>query len=69
MTGAGLLGEHAMTKSILRFFADESGATAIEYGLIVAFIFLAIVGGLSAFATNENAMYTRISNAVTGATH
>jgi pilus assembly protein Flp/PilA len=55
---------------ILKAFAeDQSGATAIEYGLIVAFIFLAIVGGLSTFATNENAMYTRISNAVVGATH
>jgi pilus assembly protein Flp/PilA len=48
---------------------DRSGATAIEYGLIVAFIFLAIVGGLSAFATNETAMYTHISNTITGATH
>jgi pilus assembly protein Flp/PilA len=52
-----------------RVAGDTSGATAIEYGLIVAFIFLAIIGGLSAFATNENAMYTRISNSITGATH
>ncbi|HEY1749927.1 MAG TPA: Flp family type IVb pilin [Caulobacteraceae bacterium] len=48
---------------------DISGATAVEYGLIVAFIFLAIVGGLSAFAGNENAMYTHISNTISGATH
>jgi pilus assembly protein Flp/PilA len=47
---------------------DESGATAIEYGLIVSLIFLAIIGGVSLFATNENSMYTRISNAVSGAT-
>ena len=52
-----------------RLCRDESGATAIEYGLIVACIFLAIVGGLSAFATNENVMYTKISTAVTGATY
>jgi len=45
-----------------------SGATAIEYGLIVALIFLAIIGGLSTFATNENAMYVHISNAIAGAT-
>jgi pilus assembly protein Flp/PilA len=51
-----------------RFAKDESGATAMEYGLIIAFMFLAIVGGLSAFATNENAMYTRISNTISGAT-
>ena len=51
-----------------RLARDESGATAIEYGLIVSLIFLAIISGLSLFATNENAMYTRISNAVAGAT-
>ncbi len=51
------------------FRRDERGATAVEYGLIVAFIFLAIVGGLSAFASNENVMYQKISNAITGATH
>ena len=48
--------------------ADERGATAVEYGLIVCCIFLAIVGGLSLFATNENAMYTHISATVAGAT-
>lgn len=52
-----------------RLARDESGATAVEYGLIIAFIFLAIIGGLTTFAGNENAMYTRISNAVVGATH
>lgn len=51
-----------------RLARDELGTTAIEYGLIVSLIFLAIIGGLSLFATNENAMYTRISNAVSGAT-
>ena len=47
---------------------DESGATAVEYGLIVACIFLAILGGLSLFANNENTMYQNISNAIGGAT-
>jgi pilus assembly protein Flp/PilA len=51
-----------------RLAQDQSGATAIEYGLIVALIFLAIIGGLSTFATNENAMYTHISNTIAGAT-
>ena len=49
------------------FLSDERGATAIEYGLIVACIFLAIIGGLSAFAANENIMYTKIGTAVAGA--
>jgi pilus assembly protein Flp/PilA len=54
--------------SLKAFLADERGATAVEYGLIVCCIFLAIVGGLSLFATNENVMYTKISTAVAGAT-
>jgi pilus assembly protein Flp/PilA len=59
-----------VTRSLLaRFGRDEAGATAVEYGLIVAFIFLAIVGGLTAFASNENVMYQKISSAITGATH
>jgi pilus assembly protein Flp/PilA len=58
-----------MRSALARLWRDEAGATAVEYGLIVAFIFLAIVGGLSAFATNENIMYTKISNAISTATH
>jgi pilus assembly protein Flp/PilA len=56
-------------RKLLGLGAEESGATAVEYGLIVGLIFLAIIGGLSLFATNENTMYTHISNAVSGATH
>ncbi|HTX50915.1 MAG TPA: Flp family type IVb pilin [Caulobacteraceae bacterium] len=49
--------------------ADQSGATAVEYGLIVACIFLAILGGISAFANNEVTMYNHISTTVSNATH
>lgn len=52
-----------------RLCRDKSGATAIEYGLIVACITLAILGGMTLFASNENIMYTKISTAVTGATY
>jgi pilus assembly protein Flp/PilA len=52
----------------VRLGRDESGATAIEYGLIVSLIFLAIIGGLSLFAGNENAMYTHISDTISNAT-
>ena len=37
-----------MTNMIKRFANDESGATAIEYGLIAALIALALVGALTA---------------------
>jgi pilus assembly protein Flp/PilA len=55
--------------SLRRIWADQSGATAVEYGLIVACVFLAILGGISAFATNETAMYNHISTTVANATH
>jgi pilus assembly protein Flp/PilA len=35
-----------MTKTLRRFLRDETGATAIEYGLIVAVLSLAVVGGI-----------------------
>jgi pilus assembly protein Flp/PilA len=34
-----------MTKTFARFMKDESGATAIEYGLIAALISVALIGG------------------------
>ena len=37
-----------MSKLVLRFVTDESGATAIEYGLIAALIALAIIVGAKA---------------------
>jgi pilus assembly protein Flp/PilA len=36
-----------MTKIFARFFKDESGATAIEYGLIAALISVALITGAS----------------------
>jgi Flp pilus assembly pilin Flp len=39
----------------------------VEYGLIVACVFLAMIGGLSLFASNANSMYTHISSVVGGA--
>jgi len=57
----------ALRLPLRAFLASESGATAVEYGLIVACIFLAIIGGVSLFAGNENAMYTTIGAAVGGA--
>ena len=44
-----------------RFLKDESGATAIEYGLIAALIAVAIIGGVSAFGTNANAAFEKVA--------
>jgi pilus assembly protein Flp/PilA len=52
-------------KSILKkFFADESGATAIEYGLIAAGIALAIIAVVNGLGTTLNDKFTSINNSL-----
>ncbi len=47
-----------------RFIRDESGATAIEYGLIAALISVVIIGAVSAVGGNLQTTFTSISNAL-----
>jgi pilus assembly protein Flp/PilA len=54
---------------LVRFLRDESGATAIEYGLIVALVFLVAVSAMTAFGTSMTTMYNLISTTIGGATH
>ena len=55
----------AKLKSIFkRFFADESGATAIEYGLIAAGISLAIITVVAGLGSNLNGKFTTVKNAL-----
>ena len=53
-----------MSKFVMRFAKNESGATAIEYGLIVALIAVFIIGAVSsvgsALSTKFNAVATSI---------
>lgn len=51
-----------MKARIFRFLRDESGATAIEYGLIVAVLSLAIVGGVSQVGNSLEAMWNSTAN-------
>jgi pilus assembly protein Flp/PilA len=51
-----------MTKIFARFLKDESGATAIEYGLIAALISVAIIGTVTTLGTNLNTTFTTIAN-------
>ncbi|OYU90606.1 MAG: Flp family type IVb pilin [Bradyrhizobiaceae bacterium PARB1] len=46
---------------IKRFFADESGATAIEYGLIAAGIALAIIAVVNGTGSNLKGKFTSIN--------
>ncbi|MGQ3121941.1 MAG: Flp family type IVb pilin, partial [Aliihoeflea sp.] len=52
---------------LVRFIKDECGATAIEYGLIVAVLSLAIVGSLGLLMNNIENNFDYISNIVTDA--
>ena len=51
-----------MSKIFARFVKDESGATAIEYGLIAALIALAIMVGAGALGNNLNSKFRNIAN-------
>jgi pilus assembly protein Flp/PilA len=46
---------------LVRFGGDESGATAIEYGLIAAGIAAAIILAVNTLGTNVNATFSSIS--------
>ena len=46
---------------------DQRGATAIEYGLILALIFLAMVGALQAFGGGADGLWAKVSSRVTEA--
>ena len=53
-----------MTSLIARFAKDQSGATAIEYGLIAGLISVVILGALSAIGTKLNGKFSNISTAL-----
>ncbi|MEN5170731.1 Flp family type IVb pilin [Brevundimonas pondensis] len=56
-----------MRRFIGRLYRDDSGATAIEYGLICGLIFVGIVVAVTAFTDASGAMYERIRSAMMGA--
>ena len=49
---------------IINFFKDEEGATAVEYGLLVALIAAVIVVIVTTLGTQINAAFTKVSNAL-----
>jgi pilus assembly protein Flp/PilA len=53
--------ETLMRKILLGFCKDESGATAIEYGLIAALIAVVIITGVTAVGTNLSATFNNLS--------
>jgi pilus assembly protein Flp/PilA len=53
-----------MRKIITKLFHDESGATAIEYGLIAALISVAIIGGLTAVGTHLSTTFSNVASSL-----
>jgi pilus assembly protein Flp/PilA len=51
----------------VRLAADESGATAIEYGLIISLVFLAIVGAVTNFSSTFISVLNTASTHIGGA--
>jgi pilus assembly protein Flp/PilA len=51
-------------KTVRRFLADESGATAIEYGLIAAGIALAIITAVKGVGSSLSTKFTVISTSL-----
>lgn len=50
------------SKLVTRFKADESGATAIEYGLIAALIAVVIIAALTAMGTSLTAKFSAVND-------
>jgi pilus assembly protein Flp/PilA len=53
-----------MKAFVLRFWQDESAATAIEYGLIAAGISIAIIAAVNGLGTNLNGVFTSVNNSL-----
>lgn len=56
-----------MTKIFARFLKDESGATAIEYGLIAALISVALITGATTLGGALNEQFSDLSTKMTTA--
>jgi pilus assembly protein Flp/PilA len=53
-----------MKNLVARFLKDESGATAIEYGLIAAGISLAIIAAVNSLGTSLSSKFSAISSSL-----
>jgi pilus assembly protein Flp/PilA len=51
-----------MTRSVEKFIATETGATAIEYALIASLIAVAIIGTVSALGSTITNVFNEVGN-------
>lgn len=57
----------AIRRTLRKLLADQRGATAVEYGLIVALIAVAAIGGISALGGGAGGMWTDLAGEVQNA--
>ena len=57
-------GSKALKRVFLKFLDDETGATAIEYGLIAAGISLAIIAAVNGLGSNLNGVFTSVNSSL-----
>jgi pilus assembly protein Flp/PilA len=55
-----------MVAAMKRFWNDESGATAVEYGLMVALIAVVIIVAVALIGTNLSEMFTDVAGSIDG---
>ena len=53
-----------MKRMFAKFLADESGATAIEYGLIAAGISIAILAAVNGLGSNLNNVFSSVNSSL-----
>lgn len=54
-------------RMLRRLCSDKRGATAIEYGLIVSLICIAVIGGMQSLGGGSNGMWGKLDNEVADA--
>ena len=54
-------------KKLIRFFKDEEGATAVEYGLMLGLIAVAILSAVSLLGTSLSTEFTQLATDVSSA--
>ena len=53
-----------MSNMIRNFFKDESGASAVEYGLLVALIAVVIIGAVTALGSSISKVFTGVADTI-----
>ena len=53
-----------MVKHIVRFMKEEDGATAVEYGLMVALIAVVIIASVKLLGTNLDSHFSKVSTEI-----